>query len=183
MRQARIGSSRAGPVRSGSLPTVQCRVRVLGVALGPVPPELIPVALSDVHELADVQHLAAAAGVGAAEAVPTEGENEQDSAGHNEALVAERFPAMPISGRQRRKPKSALQTLIEVVVRGVAGCLVAYYGLAFYYGPGFRNTGLPQLPLPGISWITAPRPADGANDRPKDKPRDEKPAKNKPRNR
>jgi len=67
--------------------------------------------------------------------------------------------------------------MIEVVVGGVAGCLVAYYALAFYYGPEFGvKGGLPKLPLPGIEWITAPRMAP---DQPKDKPADKKPAEDR----
>jgi hypothetical protein len=38
--------------------------------------------------------------------------------------------------------------------------VVAYYGLAIYFGPQFHRVGLPKLPLPFISWITAP-PAQG----------------------
>ena len=57
---------------------------------------------------------------------------------------------------RRRKPKSALQTIIEIVTGGLAGCLVAYYALAFYYGPEFKDVGLPKLPLPFISALTAP---------------------------
>jgi hypothetical protein len=129
----------------------------LNEALGPTPPELIPVGLVD--------------------AAHVEGESQPDSELENEAAaVAKQFAAMPVTARRKRKPKSALQTLIEVVAGGLAGCLVAYYALAFYWGPEFRTKGLPQLPLPGIAWITAPRAADDA----KDKPKGEKPAKTKP---
>jgi len=149
-------------------------------ALALAPPELIPVALPV------AQPPASAAGVAMAETAQrvatdgttgVEGEPRQDSEAENEAaMVAERFPAMPVAARRRRKPKSALQTVIEVIAGGLAGCLVAYYGLAFYYGPDFCAKGLPQLPLPGISQITAPRaPAEDA----KDKPTEKKPANNK----
>lgn len=62
---------------------------------------------------------------------------------------------------RERKQKSAVQTLVEVVLGGVAGCLVAYYGLAFWFGPQFHRIGLPRLPLPWIDWITSPKDADG----------------------
>jgi len=130
----------------------------LSEALTPAPPELIPVVSHDVQQSASIAGVAV--------------ENEA-------AAVAERFPAMPVTVRRRRKPKSALQTLIEVIAGGLAGCLVAYYGLAFYYGPEFAAKGLPQLPLPGVSWITAPR---AAPDDAKEKPKVEKPGKNKPKN-
>ena len=143
----------------------------LSEALGPAPPELIPVMLTDAERSAGV------AGVAMAEATHGEGETQQDSEGVNEAaMVAERFPAMPVTARRRRKSKSVVQTLIEVIAGGLAGCLVAYYLLAFYYGPEFRAKGLPQLPLPGISWITAPRVApDDAKAKPAEKPANSKP--------
>jgi hypothetical protein len=146
---------------------------VLSEALALAPPELIPVMLTDAERSAGV------AGAAMAETMHGEGEPQQDSWGENEAAaVAERFPSMPVAVRPRRKPKSALQTLIEVVAGGLAGCLVAYYLLAFYYGPEFRATGFPQLPLPGVSWITAPRVAP---DDAKAKPAEKKPANNKPK--
>jgi hypothetical protein len=105
---------------------------------------------------------------------------QPDSEGENEAVaVAEAFTAKPVLARRRRKPKSALQTLIEVVAGGVAGCLVAYYGLAFWYGPEFSKTNLPVLPLPGIEQIIVPRPAPA--DANKEKPSEKKPAKGKPK--
>ena len=56
-----------------------------------------------------------------------------------------------------RYQKSGLRVFFEVIAGGIAGCLVAYYALAFYYGPQFRRVGLPELPLPFISRIIAPR--------------------------
>jgi hypothetical protein len=41
---------------------------------------------------------------------------------------------------------------MEAVTGGVAGCLVAYYGLALYFGPEFPKFGFPQLP--GYTWLT-----------------------------
>ena len=129
----------------------------------PTPPELIPVGLPDTQP-------------SPTDAASFAGEAQQEPEEENEAAaVAERFPAMPVAARRKRKPKSALQTMIEVVAGGLAGCLVAYYALAFYYGPEFGvKGGLPKLPLPGIEWITSPR---AVPEQPKDAPADKKPAK------
>jgi hypothetical protein len=96
------------------------------------------------------------------------------------AMAARQYPAVSAPAHRRRKSKSPLQTLVEVVLGGLAGCLVGYYALAFYFGPEFRNRGLPELPLPGISWLTAPRPADEPVAKPPDKKPDKKPAKESP---
>ncbi len=69
--------------------------------------------------------------------------------------------------RRRRAPKSGLQTLIEVVTGGLAGCLVAYYGLAIYFRADFKSVGLPQLPLPGIAWLTTSEKTNGNGEKPK----------------
>jgi hypothetical protein len=73
-----------------------------------------------------------------------------------------------------RRQKSALQTVIEVVAGGLAGVVVAYYGLAIYFGPQFHRVGLPKLPLPLISWITAP-PAQGGDAQPNAAPNEPPP--------
>lgn len=142
---------------SGSL--VRCPMcsseYALSEALAWTPPELIPVVSPVVGEGAFVVHEA-----------PVEIELHGDSTEHNEAAVAVSDFSRISAPRRRRKPKSALQTLIEVVTGGLAGCLVAYYGLAFYYGPEFRDVGLPQIALPGISWITAPRTGDRLPEKP-----------------
>jgi hypothetical protein len=145
----------------------------LSEALALAPPELIPVVSTAAPPEAAAEPAPPAIAV---TTVPAEAETPQDSEPENEAAaVAERFPTMPVA-RRRRKPKSALQTVIEVIAGGLAGCLVAYYGLAFYYGPEFAAKGLPRLPLPGIDWITAPRPE---TDEGKEKTPEKKPAKNK----
>jgi hypothetical protein len=147
----------------------------LAEALTPPPPELILVS-ADVQP---VQPSPALADVTAAETAHPPEEPQPVSEVENEAAaVAAEFPAKPAAPRRRRKPKSALQTLIEIVAGGLAGCLVAYYGLAFYYGPEFAAKGLPILPLPGIEWIVAPRPAADAA---KEKSPEKKPAKGKPK--
>lgn len=137
------------------------------------PPELIPVVLPAIEGLTAAAHEATAE-----PAIAEDVEIPHDFEGENEAAAAaKQLPNVSATvRRRRRKPKSMLQTLIEVVTGGLAGCLVAYYGLAFYYGPEFCNIGLPQLPLPGIAWITAPRAGDDAAPKPADtKPTEKKP--------
>jgi len=135
----------------------------LSEAVALTPPELIPVGLHVAEGLASATHEATAEPVTIQDV-----EAPHDFEGENEAAAAaKQFPDVSATTqRRRRKPNSMLQTLIEVVTGGLAGCLVAYYGLAFYYGPEFRNIGLPQLPLPGISWITAPRAGDDVAPKP-----------------
>jgi hypothetical protein len=143
----------------------------LGEALTPAPPELIPVALTDVPASAGMT------GEAVADATHPHDEPQHDSEGENEAVaVAAEFPITPVPARRRRKPKSALQTLIEVVAGGLAGCLVAYYGLAFYFGPELAARGFPILPLPGIERITS---APSAPDDAKPKPAEKRPTKGK----
>jgi hypothetical protein len=151
----------------------------LSESLALAPPELIPVVVPAVQQPVAVAAVEEAVQPVADETTGAAEEPQHKPEAENEAAtVAEQFPTTPVGGRRRKKPKSALQTVIEVIAGGLAGCLVAYYGLAFYYGPEFANKGLPQLPLPGIEWITAPRPDAGdAKEKPTDK--DKKPAKSK----
>jgi hypothetical protein len=152
----------------------------LSEALALAPPELIPVVV--VSEGSESVAPEAAAEPADVEEAPTQYEPEGEPEGENEAAaVAEHFSG--ISGaprRRRRKPKSALQTWIEIVTGGLAGLLVGYYGLAFYYGPDFKNMGLPQFPLPGIAWITAPRTSGDSPKPAEAKPAETKPAETKP---
>jgi hypothetical protein len=157
-----------------------CAEYPLSESLALAPPELIPVVVPAVqHAVAVAAAAEAAEPVTVSEPTGAAEEPQHEPEVENEAAsVAEQFSTTPVGGRRRKKPKSALQTIIEVIAGGLAGCLVAYYGLAFYYGPEFAAKGLPQLPLPGIEWITAPRPDAGdAKEKPTDK--DKKPAKGK----
>jgi len=125
-----------------------CEVEyVLSEALTWIPPELILAASPAADETATEKTFAES--------------NATDVVGDDEAAVAAAaFPAMPDAARlppRRRRSKSGQQTLLEIILGGIAGILVAYYGLAFYLGPRFHQVGLPRLPLPFISWITAPR--------------------------
>lgn len=117
----------------------------LSESLALAPPELIPVASTTEWEPS-----------------PENGGADRWISKENEAVaVSEEFPAMPASAQLRpRKQKSGLQVSIEVIAGGLGGCLVAYYALAFYFGPQFHRVGLPKLPLPFVSWITAP-PTEG----------------------
>jgi hypothetical protein len=105
-----------------------------------VPPELIPVlaVTTDGAELA-------------ADEPPADEENEA-------AAGAERVPIAAVLGRGR-KSKRWWQTPLEIITGGLAGCLVAYYGLALWFGPEFKNA-LPEFPLPGITWLTTPPAKD-----------------------
>lgn len=75
----------------------------------------------------------------------------------NGIIVSEAFPSVSASEQLRpRNQKSGARIFIEVIAGGLAGCLVAYYALAFYYGPQFHQVGLPELNLPFISRIISP---------------------------
>jgi hypothetical protein len=135
----------------------------LSEALAWAPPALIPLASAAADGSTPVPHDA-------------HDENPTDSEPLNEAaLAARQCAAVSPPTRRRRRQKSVLQTLIEIVLGGVAGCLVGYYALAFYLGPEFRQRGLPELPLPGIKWLTS-APSD---DEPLPKPPPKKVSKSK----
>jgi hypothetical protein len=172
-------------IPSGVDPTASVRCPLcageyaLSEAIASAPPELIPVVVvSEQSATAVSEAVAEPAGE---EQAQTRHEPEHEPEGENEAAAAVK-EFSEISGvpqRRRRKPKSALQTWIEIITGGLAGLLVGYYGLAFYYGPEFKNMGLPQFPLPGIAWITAPR-AGGDSTKPTEpKPVETKPAEKK----
>ena len=142
----------------------------LGEALALAPPELIPV-VPVAAERSD-------AAVDAVPLPPAEAREETTSRPiieeENEAAaVAKLLPATSVSERLRTRPsKSAVRTVVEVVLGGVAGCLVAYYALALWFRSDFDKY-LPELPLPFISRLTAPPPGDAHL---KEKPRLAKPA-------
>ncbi len=115
----------------------------LAEALALAPPELIVVA--------DVPSAAKLSGTPG----DPEGENEA-------AAVAKQFPRAPAAARVRsRRHKSLLHTVVEVILGGAAGIVVAYYGLALFYRSDFHRLGLPELPLPFIQWITSPHAPAG----------------------
>lgn len=97
-----------------------------------------------------------------------------------EGEAAEQTPVQPARRRRKRPPKSFLQATIEIITGGVAGCLFAYYGLAWYLGPRFD---LPKFGMPFIEQLTAdpsnPNPEGGVRKKkvePPLKPAVEKPA-------
>ena len=128
-----------------------------------LPPALIPVA-------AAADQSSAAGSEVAMFLAQTKGKVEEpgaismEQAADEKAELAEENAAMAVVGRasiagvrvRRRPPKSALQTIIEVLTGGLAGCLVAYYGLAWYFGPDFKNVGLPVIPYSGVTWFITP---------------------------
>jgi hypothetical protein len=143
-----------------------------------LPPELIPVdsataaiAASESAWAADVVR-SPVAGEGKAE--PKTVNPAKDEAENNDAAMMTRRVLARGYGR-RRAPKSVLVRLIEVVTGGLAGCLVAYYGLAFWLGPQFKSLGFPILPL--TAWVTTLRGIDGTVEQ---QPTGEKSAKPQP---
>jgi len=145
----------------------------LNEALALAPPELIVVAGGVAAEEPSAA-VEAALGETIAEEGGPEGVNEA-------AAMAQRLPAMPAAARFRsRRHKSVLQTAVEIVLGGVAGIVVAYYGLALFYRADFHRLGLPQLPLPFIQWITAPPAHHGNGGHEGEKPPADEPVRPKP---
>jgi hypothetical protein len=103
----------------------------------------------------------------AADAAPPPAEPQEETTsrpdideGNEATAVAKLLPATSVSARLRaRRSKSAVRTVLEVVLGGVAGCLVAYYALALWFRSDFDKY-LPELPLPFISRLTAPPTGD-----------------------
>ena len=168
-----------------------------------IPPELIPVAAATVSEsvpaadlaiesVAKVEDEFAAAVEEEVEEPAVFAEEEiEEHAGIEEEMgehaafaeeVGTKNTATSVAGltltatarRRRRPPKPWWQTPLEVISGGLAGCLFAYYGLVFWFGPEFKSIGLPQLPLPGVTWLTTPADELDAEG--------EKPDKAKPKN-
>ncbi len=132
-----------------------------------IPPELIPVLV------ATDQAPAAERTVEHEEVAIEHEENEAAAVAAGQSRMA---TMAAVRGRQPA-PASALKRLIEVVTGGLAGCLVAYYGLALWFGPEFKTFGFPELP--GVAWLTtAPVSGDAAGK----KPSTEKSASAKPAN-
>lgn len=127
-----------------------------------IPPELIPVAgsigkdasVEDIFALASEQRDAESG----AEVTPESLHEEQVSEEPEDeaAAVARHLPKVPVRLRQRRS-KPWWQTLLEIGTGGIAGCLVAYYGLAFWFGPELQSRGFPVISqLPYITQLTTP---------------------------
>ncbi|MCE5268802.1 MAG: hypothetical protein LLG00_13055 [Planctomycetaceae bacterium] len=129
----------------------------LSEALSLLPPELIVVGGTAVSQLPTAET--------AVEGFVSDGVQAARPVHNEAAAIGQQVRPLSMATRVRgRRHKSAIQTLIEVVLGGVAGIVVAYYGLAFFYRSEFRHLGLPQLPLPFISSITA-APNDGGQRR------------------
>ncbi|MEN6558750.1 MAG: IBR domain-containing protein [Thermoguttaceae bacterium] len=97
-----------------------------------LPPELIPLETAPTMEAFDLT------------AKPAES-----------VVVSEASPGQP-NAEKRRRSKSPVRLLLEVVLGGLLGCAAAYYLLALCMGPNFKKLDLPKLPLPGIEWLTTP---------------------------
>jgi hypothetical protein len=110
-------------------------------------------------------------------------EHEEIAIDHEEneaaavAVGQTRLAAMAAVRGRRPPPASGLKRAIEVVSGGLAGCLVAYYGLALCLGPEFRNLGFPDLP--GVAWLTTAPANPGAS---REKPAEQTSARGKPAN-
>ena len=120
-----------------------------------IPPELIPV-------LVATDQASAAGRTVEHEEVTIEHEENEAAA---VAVGQSRMAAMAAVRGRQPGPASALKRLIEVVTGGLAGCLVAYYGLALWFGPEFKAFGFPELP--GVAWLTAaPVKGNAAGEKP-----------------
>jgi hypothetical protein len=141
----------------------------LDQALALVPPELIPVAEPAETEMESPEPEDAApppdtatdflAGLARLEAysspIPAEAESDVETAAAKETVLSETEPfspiiteeseatdQMPLPSRHRRKSKSALRMLLETILGGVAGLLIAYYALWWIRG---ERCGLPRI--------------------------------------
>jgi hypothetical protein len=165
------------PARVGSDALVRCPLCEAEYPLSEaLPPELIPVttAVAATAPTAAPSESSWAADI----VVDSRAADVPTSIEKTAKLIEEQNEAAMVAGRvltagyaRRRPPKSALKTFIEVVTGGLAGCLVAYYGLAFWLGPQFNSLGFPNLPLAG--WVTTLR---GVEDTASETPAVEKPA-------
>ena len=139
-----------------------------------VPPELIPVLVAAEQPVAVEPRAEAAQEIAMGHeevAMEAEAPNEAAAVAAGESRLA---PMTAMRGRQPRSA-SALKRGIEVVTGGLAGCLVAYYGLAAWFGPEFKNFGFPELP--GVAWLTTePVKGDAGGERTSEKPAAAKPA-------
>ncbi len=116
-----------------------------------IPPKLIPIAVVTPQQPARTS---------APDLHFTHSDSYQVAEEENEAVVAARTLMAASRVPKPPVPRSPIKTLVEIILGGLAGCLVAYYALAFYYGPQFKTKGLPELPLPFIAGLI--NPADNA---------------------
>jgi hypothetical protein len=138
----------------------------LGEALATVPPELIPVVelagaeaaesasppsdaaadfLADLARLEQSYGEAPPAGDETAAEQPAPLESSPFSP--NAAETSEEHAVTPVPGRHKRKPKSALRLLLETVIGGVAGLLIAYYALWWIQRDSCKLPRIPWLPF------------------------------------
>jgi hypothetical protein len=112
-----------------------------------IPPELIPLTKPTNDPLEWPKEL-----VGATTAVDQARLEEQEN---EAAAVVERI-SLGMTHLQKHK-KAWWRAPLEVVFGGLAGLLIAYYGLAAWLGPDLPRKGFPVVTsLPGITWLTSP---------------------------
>jgi hypothetical protein len=136
----------------------------LDAAVANAPPALIPVDAAPAEKFADVAQGEFAGPQESPEQVVQTTEGELPAADQDNLAPADAADSpeqvsevIPFSERMRpmrpkRRQKSGLQTLLEVVTGGLAGTLFAYYALAWWQGPAFE---LPRFGLPLVEWLTA----------------------------
>ena len=126
-----------------------------------IPPELIPVDNTSAEPFASVED----------EDIviePSAEEYVQDREPENEAAAVVGQVPLGIATMRKRPTKAWWRAPLGYVTGGLSGCLVAYYALAFVFGPELKNKGFPILPyLPGITWMTTPpEKEDGVGEKP-----------------
>ena len=136
----------------------------LDAAVANAPPALIPVDAAPAEKFADVAQGEFAGPQESPEQVVQTTEGELSAADQDNLAPADAADSpeqvsevLPFSERMhpmrpKRRQKSGLQTLLEVVTGGLAGTLFAYYALAWWQGPAFE---LPRFGLPLVEWLTA----------------------------
>jgi hypothetical protein len=121
---------------------------LLADAIANMPPALIPVDASPVSESLSTTQTAVAEHAFPADQPLPAADGELPEHASDVMPFSERI----LPTRPKRKQKSGLQTILEIVTGGLAGTLFAYYMLAWWQGPAFD---LPRFGLPFIDRVTA----------------------------
>ncbi len=122
-----------------------------------IPPKLIPVGVVATPQPA--RPVAPEIRVAHGNVRQTAEEEDEAATAVRTLVAASRLPRPPV-------PRSPLKTMVGIVLGGLLGCLVAYYGLAIYLGPDFKKRGLPELPLPFIAGLIDPQGNGGQREQP-----------------
>ena len=99
---------------------------------------------------------------------PSAEKDVQDKEPENEAAAIVGQVPLGIATMRKRPTKAWWRAPLGYVTGGLSGCLVAYYALAFLFGPELKSKGFPIFScLPGITQLTTPpENVDGAVDKP-----------------